>query len=287
MNLLQLKRHLRLHRLCEGTDGGDATTHTGADDPASKADPDDGQKPDDDPSDKKQIDPDAGKHKPTDEEAKLLKDVMAKKRENERLTTELATLKKEFDGIDANAVRKILQERQDAETRKLEEKGEWERLKGQMVDGFNKERETLSADLASKKTQNEALQKQIADLTVGSAFSQSKFVSDEIPMPVSKARVVFGSHFEFVDGKVVGYDKPAGAAERTMLVDSSGNPLDFDAALEAIVDADPDRDSLRYSKMKDGAGSRTAPKTKKPVAPAKELSAIEKVQQGLDAFLKQ
>jgi hypothetical protein len=54
---------------------------------------------------------------------------------------------------------------------------------------------------------------------------------------------------------VVAYDKPAGATDRTVLVDGSGNPLSFDKAIERIVDADPDRDTLRKSKMRAGAGS--------------------------------
>lgn len=104
----------------------------------------------------------------------------------------------------------------------------------------------------------------ISELTVGSAFAQSQFIRDELALTPSKTRVVYGNHFEFVDGKVVAFDKPAGAANRTPLVDAQGEPLAFEAALKKIVDADPDRDQLLRSKMKQGAASTTDPKATKP-----------------------
>ena len=87
-------------------------------------------------------------------------------------------------------------------------------------------------------------------------------------MPVSKARVLYGTHFEFKDGAIVAYDKPAGSAERNILVDAKGDPLSFEAAIKKIVEADPDKDQLLKSKIKPGAGSKT---TSKAAAPAEKL----------------
>jgi len=227
-----------------------------------------------------------GKKAPTDEEARLLKDIMAKKKENARLKEEKEALEKRFEGIDPEEVRKLLQDRSDAETRKLEEKGEWDRLKSQMVEGFNKERGTLTEQLENERKEKSELKSQIAELTVGAAFSQSKYLPEEVAMTPRKARVVYGPHFEFVDGAVVGYDKPAGQANRTMLVNSAGEPLDFDAALKSIVEADPDRDEILRSKMKTGASSSTAKNASKPIKHQVELSASEKVAKGLGDLLK-
>lgn len=222
----------------------------------------------------------------SDADAKLLKDIMAKKRENAALHEQLDEIKKRFDGIDPEEVRKILKEREDAEQRKLEEKGDWDRLKSQLVENFDKERKTLASQLEAERAEKSQLQQQIADLTVGSAFSQSKFIGEELTLTRNKARAVYGAHFEFVDGKLIGYDKPAGAKERTMLIDSAGEPLGFDEALKSIVEADPDRDEIVRSKMKSGAGSNSDKNTGKPKTPVSELTAQEKVAKGMGEFLK-
>ncbi len=212
-----------------------------------------------------------GESKPTDAEAKLLKEVMDKKskiKAQESTINELQSKLKEFDGIDLQSVRELLSAKKDEETRKLEEKGQWDSLKKQMVEEFGKEKGTLIADLEQTRGEVNSLKGLIAELTVGNAFTASQFIKEDMTMPVSKARVLYGTHFEFKDGVVVAYDKPAGSAERNILVDAKGDPLSFEAAIKKIVEADPDKDQLLKSKIKPGAGSKT---TSKAAAPAEKL----------------
>lgn len=213
----------------------------------------------------------SGEGKPTDAEAKLLKEVMDKKskiKAQESTINELQSKLKEFDGIDLQSVRELLNAKKDEETRKLEEKGQWDSLKKQMVEEFGKEKGTLIADLEQTRGEVNSLKGLIAELTVGNAFTASQFIKEDMTMPVSKARVLYGTHFEFKDGVVVAYDKPAGSAERNILVDAKGDPLSFEAAIKKIVEADPDKDQLLKSKIKPGAGSKT---TSKAAAPAEKL----------------
>ena len=225
----------------------------------------------------------AAAKKPTisDAEAKLLKEAMDKK-------AEIATLKVQleaFKGIDPTAARAAQAKVAEDERKAAEARGEYDRLVAQMA-------ERHAADLAAAKAAAEAvtasqgaLQQQVSDLTIGTSFATSVFVKEDLTLTPNKARVIYGAHFEFKDGAVVGYDRPSGASDRTPLVDASGVPLKFDQALEKLVEADPDRDQLRRSKIKPGAGSGTQPGAKKgaPAGEAPVLTGVDKISAGLRA----
>lgn len=229
--------------------------------------------------------------KPTDAEAKLLRDVMKQKTRNTELETTLAQVTeklKSFEGIDLEKARVMLAEQEEAEQKRLIAAGDFDRLTKQMGERHTAEKTTLVQQLEERNALTSTLQRQIADLTVGSSFASSKFVGEDLTLTPSKARVIYGSHFEFKDGKVVGYDKPAGASDRTVLVDATGTVLGFEEAMRKIVDADPDKDQLIRSKMKAGAGSTTTKGAKQAVSEQKtQLSGVERIALGLKALAKQ
>lgn len=223
----------------------------------------------------------------SDSEAKLLKEVMDKKtalkKAQEELSQKVAQLKKleDLGGVDALVA--LAQEKKTAEQKKLEEKGEWDRIKSQMNEEHGKVLTEKEQVIVDAKNENQKLQNLVADLTVGGLFQSSTFVKESLVIPAAHARKIYGSHFEFVNGVVVAHDKPAGSADRTVLVDAKGDPLGFEAAMQKIIDADPDRDSLLKSKVKSGAGSSTTTKTKtantqvdKPFGQDRISSAIAK-----------
>lgn len=232
----------------------------------------------------------------TDREAELLKEVMAKKEAAKNATaaaeaakreaTELADRLKAFEGIDPELVKGLLKEKQDREQAELEKRGEFDRVKAQMVEQHQKDVEAAKAEFAPKVEElTKELSKRdqvITELTIGRSFSDSAFIREALALPVSKARVLYAGHFEVQDGKVVAYDKPAGSQNRTPLVDANGNALDFDKAIEKIVDGDPDRDNLLKSKIRGGSGSHNDPsisaedKNKKPLTGRERiLAAVE------------
>lgn len=221
-----------------------------------------------------------GKTGPSDAEAKLIKENMAKKEQLRKVQDELTALRKQFEGIDPEAVRKLLSEQRSAEEQALEKKGDYERLKARMAEEHGKEVTTLKAQLEALQGEKSKLASTINDLTVGTQFGQSQFISGELTLTPAKARVIYGDFFDVEDGKIVGYDKPRGSAGRTALVDQYGTAVAFDAALRKIVEADPEKDHLLKSKVKAGAGSDSK---KASGEPAKEASgdSMSKIAAGL------
>lgn len=222
---------------------------------------------------------------PSDEEARLLRENMRKKEELARLNGELAKAKKalskldELGGLDTIAA--MVAERKANEQKSLEAKGEWDKLKASMAAEHAKELQAREKTLEDVRKANEALAAQINELTIGSAFSNSQFVTKDTVLTPAKARAIYGQHFDLVDGKVVGFDKPRGAAGRTPLVDASGEPVPFEAAMKRLVEADPDKEALLRAHIRPGAGSGSkgtpaggTPSNKQGAAAADSLSRI-------------
>lgn len=224
-----------------------------------------------------------GSKKPSDEEARLLKENMKKKEALDKANAELKKTQdalKAFEGIDPEAVRKLLADQKSAEEKALEAKGDWDRLKGRMAEEHVKEVKTLQDRIAALSAKLNNTEGTIKDLSIGTQFSQSKFISDELTLTPAKTRVIYGDYFDVEDGKVVGYDKPRGAANRTAIVDQYGNAVEFEGALRKIIEADPEKDHLLKSKMKQGAGSDS----RKPSGQGKSdapVDGISKIASGL------
>ena len=222
----------------------------------------------------------------TDKEAALLKDVMKQKDAAKKAKAELDAFKAQVGDLDLAKARELLAAQKDAETKALEEKGEYERVKQSMAEQHKAEVEALKAQIDALRGAKSADEQRINDLTVGTKFSQSQYIADELVLPPAKARTLYGQHFEIEDGKVVGYDKPRGAADRTVLVDAYGQSLGFEDAMRKIIESDPEKDHLIKSKAKQGAGSNSAPKGQNLNVPAKQLTGQEKIQAGLAGLLK-
>lgn len=222
--------------------------------------------------------------KPSDEEAKLLKEVMKRKESEKALQTradELAAKLKDFEGIDPVAVKKLLDAQKEAETKAMEDKGEWERLKTRMGEEHSTETKSLKDQIAALQAQVGERDGAINEMTVGSSFTGSDFINTELTLTPSKARVIYGAHFDLEEGKVVGYDKPKGSANRTALVDSLGNPVNFDDALRKIVAADPDAAHLTKSGVKPGAQSQNKPVTRDGKNEPASVTSFDKIAAGL------
>ena len=284
----RIQRLMKLHKLLDkagegGSDTGGTGTTPGAEGgtgtPAStKEGGEGGEKSGDDG--KGTESGDTGKAGMSDSDAKLLKELMAQKNRAKELAAELEGARKrlsDFDGVDPAKARKLLADEEEADRKAAEARGEYDRLLAQMGERHQAEQATLNGRLSEAQTTVTALQKEIAELTVGSAFSGSAFVNSDLTLTATKARVIYGSHFEYKDGKVVGYDKPAGASDRTLLVSSTGDALSFDEALRVLVEKDPDRDRLLRGKAKAGAGSATVTKGAKAATELAEKSAESKL----------
>ena len=217
------------------------------------------------------------------EKADLLKDAMKKKGKVKDLTDTLSqygdvTPDRLKALIDADNQR--ISDAAKAEQDRLAAEGNWDALKAQMVEQHQTELTGKDTAFNEMNAQMSTLQAQILELTVGQSFSGSKYLVEETVLPASKARTLYGSHFDVVDGKVVGFDKPQGSAGRTMLVDASGESVGFETAITRIIDADSDRDYIIRSKQKSGAKSASD----LGGSPSVTLSASDKITKGLASF---
>lgn len=237
-----------------GNKAGQEDPGTGQDDPKKddKKSGDDSKKVDDG---KKPDESDVEREK-----RELLREVMEKKSRLRELEADKARLEnelKKFEGIDLDRVRELLDAERRREEEEMERRGEWERLKERMAEERANERKTLEEQIQAERERADQLARMVDELTVGQQFANSTFIKENLVLTPTKARVLFGKHFEMKDGELVAYDKPAGAANRTPLVDAAGAPLPFDEALKRLVDQDPEKDTLLRAKGAPGAGSRS------------------------------
>lgn len=221
------------------------------------------------------------KGKTDDEKAELLREVMEKKNSIKELKDQL----KKFDGIDPEAVRALLKEKKDAELAAEEAKGNFDRVKQMMVEAHENDKKALTDTIAELQGQLSARDGELDKLTVGQSFALSNFIAEELTLTPSKAKKVYGEHFERVDGVVVAYDKPASEKDRTVLTGADGKPLSFDDALRRLVDIDPDKERLIKQKIAPGAGSnskRVEADQKKGAEGGKRLYGVNRILAGLE-----
>lgn len=228
----------------------------------------------------------------SDSEAKLIKEVMEKKaqikeqgekiKEFEAMMTELKAL----GGIDA--FKTMVEAKKDAEKKALEERGEWDKLKAQMADEHAKATEGYKTQIAELQSKLKTEENKILEMTIGTAFANSKFITEKTVLPGAKARSLYGEYFEVsADGQVVGYDKPRGVAGRVPLLDQMGNNLSFETAIEKIITLDPDHESLMRARGAQGSGSGSSGGVHKKVEPqTRSLSGLEMISSGLATFNK-
>jgi hypothetical protein len=200
---------------------------------------------------------------------------------------------KAFEGIDPakakemlDAANKAAADKDAAEKKRLEEAGEFDRLKKMMADEHKKEQAEAQTQIKANKSALDAATKTINDLTVGASFNTSKFIADELVLPAPRARQIYGDHFDIENGNVVAYDKPKGAEGRTKLVNSSGEALGFEESIKKLVDSASDKDQLYKSKLKPGARSTTVsgiPVKETSHATTGEVSGRERIQAALNA----
>lgn len=221
--------------------------------------------------------------KQSPEEAKHLKEVMKWKTRARELEEKM----KEFEGLDAAEIRNLIEKSREAERKQLEaqqaleeqkarEAGDFDKLKANMAKEHAKQMKALEEQLKERDSEKDMLNKRINDLTIGSAFTNSSFVRNNLTLPPSKARIIYGSYFDLDEqGRVVGYDKPKGAPDRQPIIDGSGEPVGFEEAFKKIVEADPDKDDILRSTVRAGTGSRPVDTTVK--APPMNITGAQRI----------
>lgn len=295
-NMLMKYLNLMPNFAPEGVGGGGGADDKGEADDKSKTPKNDGGEKDDKGGDKGDGEDDAEGDKDA-EKAELRRQLKEVQDEKARLLRESLKRKedlKAFKDVDPEKYRELVAREAEAENERVENErkaaekaGDFDRVKQMMADQHKAEKDELLKQIEALKGEVKSSTSQIEELSIGSSFTGSKFIGENLILSAAKARVLYGSHFEIEDGKVVAYDKPAGASQRTKLVNSMGNPLNFEEAIAKIVDGDADKESIMKSKMKPGAGSRTNNQGKgEEKTKGSGLTGIARMRAGADKFLK-
>lgn len=232
-----------------------------------------------------------------DEVSKLRKLLKERDDENARLLRESMKRKdelKKFAGIDPARYNELVskeeqarQAKDEADRAAAEKAGDFERVKQMMAESHKKEADKLQEQIDALTAQLGAKDKTIEELSLGNSFASSSYISENLILSPAKARKLYGSHFEIEDGKVVAFDKPAGSKDRTKLVNGAGEPLNFEAAIAAIVEADSDKNTILKSKLKPGSNSRTTSTSSDKETVKKEdgLMGIARMRASADKFV--
>jgi len=73
----------------------------------------------------------------------------------------------QFDGIDPDEYRKLLELKKEQETKKLEAEGEWEKLRAQLVESHAKEKEKFETERAAFNSKIEGLEAELSNTILG------------------------------------------------------------------------------------------------------------------------
>lgn len=220
----------------------------------------------------------------SDESAKLLKELMAKKAKEKELQdkiNELTGTLAKFEGIDLDEVKRQAEEKKKAEEERLAAQGQWEILKKQIIEE-NKKIVDAERETAKSIAEENAKLKEIVDaLTVGNTFGNSSFIKNDLEISPAKVKTLYGSYFDLDGTSMIGYDKPVGAADRAPLIDASGNHLSFDESLKKIIESDPDSKPFFKIKAKQGSGSGTSGLPPSKSASVQKLKGSDRIAKAL------
>jgi len=154
---------------------------------------------------------------------------------------------KAFEGIsDPEAALRAMTTLKNLDDKKLVDAGEVEKVKAEAIKAVRaefepivKERDSLKGELYGEK--------------IGGSFARSKFIADKIAIPSDLLQARFGNNFEIKDGKIVAKDHAGNAIYSRA---KPGEVADFEEAIEMLVDAYPQKDSIMKGTGSSGSGAR-------------------------------
>lgn len=217
--------------------------------------------------------------KATDEKASLLKETMKTKEAKKKAEEAAKELAAKTEGLDLDAIREMLANKEKEEEETAKKNGEFSRILEKQAEAAKKREEALAKQLEEMQSKIAAETERTNALTLSNAFASSRFIQDKLTLTANKTKALYADHFEIVDGELVAYDKPKGSSNRTPIVDASGSNVDFETAIETIINADPEKDHVLKADLKGGAGSKQT--TVGETRNLNPLSSLDKIAAGL------
>ncbi|MDM1734527.1 hypothetical protein HX116_12040 [Acinetobacter towneri] len=149
---------------------------------------------------------------------------------------------KTFEGIeDPAAAKKALETLKNFDDKKLVDAGEVEKIKLEAI-------KAVEEKYAPVVQERDAVQQQLHKELIGGGFARSKFIQENIAVPVDMIQATFGQSFKIEEGKVVAYGTDG---QKIYSRTRPGEVADFDEALETLVGGYQYKDHI----LKGGQGS--------------------------------
>lgn len=149
---------------------------------------------------------------------------------------------KSFEGIeDPAAAKKALETLKNFDDKKLVDAGEVEKVKAEAI-------KAVEDKYAPIVQERDAFQTQLHNELIGGGFARSKYIQDNISVPVDMIQAQFGGRFKIEEGKVVAYGTDG---QKIYSRARPGELADFDEALETLVGGYQHKDSI----LKGGQGT--------------------------------
>lgn len=153
-----------------------------------------------------------------------------------------------FGDLDPTKAAEALKTVANLDSKKLVDANEIEKLKAELGQSYKDSYEPQINEWKQKAEQaNAALQKEL----IGGGFARSKFIQENIAVPVDMLQHTFGQNFKVEDGKTVAYD--ANGQKIYSRTDPS-QLASFDEAIEHLVGGYQHKDSILKGKQSGGGG---------------------------------
>lgn len=152
---------------------------------------------------------------------------------------------KAFEGIeDPVAAKKALETLKNFDDKKLVDAGEVEKIKLEAI-------KAVEEKYAPIVQERDAFQSQLHNELIGGGFACSKFIQDNIAVPVDMIQATFGKNFQIENGKVVAVGADG---QKIYSRTRPGEIADFDEALETLVGGYQYKDSILKGSQSQGGG---------------------------------
>ena len=155
---------------------------------------------------------------------------------------------KAFEGLDPVKVKEALGIVQNLDAKKLVDAGEVDKVKAEITDALKK---TYEPQIQQLTTERDAVQQQLHSELIGGGFARSKYIQDNIAVPVDMVQAQFGKNFQIENGKVVAVGADG---QKIYSRTRPGEIADFDEALETLVGGYQYKDSILKGSQSQGGG---------------------------------
>lgn len=162
----------------------------------------------------------------------------------ERADTAEASLKA-FEGIDPKKAKDALDTVGKLDQKKLIDAGEVDRVRAEIES-------TYKTQLTEKDTEIAKLRGDYDGLQLQTKFTGSKWITDNIAVPVDMLQSTFGKNFKTENGKLISVDNNG---NKIFSKKNAGEYADFDESIEILVNGYSQRDSILKGTNHTGTGN--------------------------------